>query len=73
MIGAPLSTTASLFSTASLGLLGRPAAPSHTSQPAWLEGLSAGAALSLRADVALDQRGLTVQQHADRVLRALIG
>ncbi len=72
MIGAPLSPTASLFSATSLRPLTAPSAPAHGG-PAWLDGLGRGGAASLRADVAPDQRGLSVQQHAERVLSALIG
>jgi hypothetical protein len=79
MIGAPLSSSASLFSATSLGSLtprGAPAAPiaGRASGTGWLDGLGAGGgAVSLRADVPADQRGLSVEQHAERVLAALIG
>ncbi|MDR7270918.1 hypothetical protein J2X20_003576 [Pelomonas saccharophila] len=73
MIGAPLSPSASLFSTASLRPLESPAAAGRAGGPTWLDGLGAGGAATLRADVAVDQRGLSVQQHAERVLAALIG
>ncbi|MGM9482140.1 hypothetical protein ACS5PN_13210 [Roseateles sp. NT4] len=74
MIGAPLSSPASLFTTAaSLRPLGAPSAPAPGGGPAWLDGLGAGGAATLRADVAIDQRGLSVQQHAERVLTALLG
>lgn len=72
MIGAPLSPSASLFSATSLRPLNAPAAPAHGG-PAWLDGLGTRGAATLRADVAVDQRGLSVQQHAERVLSALIG
>ena len=75
MIGFPPSPTASLFSTAPLRPLNAPAAPGQTGGTAWLDGLGglgAGGPASLRADVAADQRGLSVQQHAERVLAALI-
>ncbi|KQV88467.1 MULTISPECIES: hypothetical protein [unclassified Roseateles] len=72
MIGAPLSSSASLFSTASLRPLNAPAAAPRAGEPAWLDGLGAGGAATLRADVAVDQRGLSVQQHAERVLAALV-
>lgn len=71
MIGAPLSSSASLFPPTSLRPLQAPAAPAGG--PAWLDGLGAGRAATLRADVAVDQRGLSVQQHAERVLAALVG
>jgi hypothetical protein len=73
MIGAPLSSAASLFTAQSLRPLGAPAGATPAS---WLEGLESlgrGAPASLKADVAPDQRGLSVQQHAERVLAALIG
>jgi hypothetical protein len=38
-----------------------------------MDGLGAGGGATLRADVSPDQRGLSVQQHAERVLSALIG
>lgn len=72
MIGAPQSSTFSLFSTAPLRPLNAPAAPGQAGGAAWLEGLGAGGPASLRADVAPDQRGLSVQQHAERVLAALV-
>lgn len=69
MIGAPLPpTSASLYAT-TLRPLAAPAGPSAAS---WLDGLGAVSNASLRADVALDQRGLSVQQHAERVLSALV-
>ena len=70
MIGAHLSPTASLLSAAPLRPLQGPAAPASGS--AWLDGLGASGAASLRADVPADQRGLSVQQHAERVLAALL-
>lgn len=73
MIGAPLSPSASLFSTASLRPLEAPAAAARNGGPTWLDGLGAGGTATLRADVAVDQRGLSVQQHAERVLTALLG
>lgn len=73
MIGAPLSPSASLFPATSLRPLQAPAAPASHGGPTWLDGLGAGGAATLRADVAVDQRGLSVQQHAERVLAALIG
>lgn len=73
MIGAPLSSSTSLFSATSLRPLSTPAAPGLPGGPAWLDGLGARGAATLRADVAVDQRGLSVQQHAERVLTALIG
>ena len=73
MIGAPLPPTASLFSVASLRPLGAPAAPARTGgEPAWMEGLGASGGVTLRADVAPDQQRLSVQQHAERVLSALV-
>lgn len=72
MIGAPLSPTASLFSAAPLRPLGAPAAPARTGEPAWMDGLGVGGGVTLRADVAPDAQRLTVQQHAERVLAALV-
>jgi len=72
MIGAPLSSSASLFPATSLRPLTAPTAPAQGG-PAWLEGLGRSGAATLRADVTVDQRGLSVQQHAERVLSALIG
>jgi hypothetical protein len=73
MIGAPFSSTASLFPATPLRPLGAPAAAVPDRAAAWLEGLgAAGSAVSLRADVPADQRGLSVQQHAERVLAALL-
>ena len=73
MIGAPFPPTATLFSAASLRPLNAPVAPSRSGDPAWMDGLGAGGTATLRADVAGDQRGLSVQQHAERVLSALVG
>lgn len=72
MIGAPLSPSASLFTATSLRPLDAPSAPGRAGGPAWLDGLGASGAATLRADVAVDQRGLSVQQHAERVLAALV-
>lgn len=73
MIGAPLPPSLSLYSSPTL----RPAAPAGGAAPAradaWLDGLALHGGPALKADVAADQRGLTVQQHADRVLAALVG
>ncbi len=69
MIGAPLSSTASLFTAQPLRPLTAPAGATLTS---WLDGLGGGSPASLKADVAPDQRGLSVQQHAERVLAALL-
>lgn len=74
MIGAPLSPSASLFSATSLRPLDAPSV-GRTSGATWLDGLGglgAGGPASLRADVAVDQRGLSIQQHAERVLAALV-
>jgi len=71
MIGAPLSSSASPFSATSRPL-NAPVAPARASEPAWMDGLGGGG-VTLRADVAAEQRGLSVQQHAERVLNALIG
>lgn len=69
MIGAPLPpTSASLYATALRPLT----APADSPPASWLDGLGAGSAASLRADVAPEQRGLSVQQHAERVLAALV-
>jgi hypothetical protein len=69
MIGAPFPPlSASLYATP-LRPLTAPAGPASAS---WLDGLGAGGGTSLRADVAPDQRGLSVQQHAERVLSALV-
>lgn len=76
MIGAPLSPSASLFPATSLGPLSPLGSPAvgRAGGATWLDGLGAsGGAVSLRADVSADQRGLSVQQHAERVLAALIG
>ena len=73
MIGAPQSPAFSLYATASLRPLNAPAAPAGG--VAWLDGLGhlgTGGPASLRADVAPDQRGLSAQQHAERVLAALL-
>lgn len=69
MIGA-LPTTTSLFPTRPL-----PAAPAvgRPVGPGWLEGLGEHGPATLRADVLPGQRGLSVQQHAARVLDALVG
>ncbi|HEY8878593.1 MAG TPA: hypothetical protein VIN03_13585 [Roseateles sp.] len=70
MIGASLSPLASLYPATPLAPaspLGRPAGPG------WLDGLGANGPATLRADVPADQRGLSVQQHAERVLSALLG
>lgn len=74
MIGAPFPPSASLFPATSLRPLNAPsAAPQGRPDGAtWLDGLGAGGSVSLRADVAADQRGLSVQQHAERVLQALL-
>jgi hypothetical protein len=75
MIGAPVSSSASLFAAASLRPLNAPAAPARAGEPAWMDGLGnlgGGGSVTLRADVAGDQRGLSVQQHAERVLAALV-
>lgn len=77
MIGAPLSPSASLFSATSLRPLDAPSAATlgRAGGGTWLDGLgdlSAGGPASLRADVGVDQRGLSIQQHAERVLAALV-
>jgi hypothetical protein len=73
MIGAPLSSTASLYTATPFGSSAAPAVARSTGL-GWLDGLgSHSAAATLRADVAPDQRGLSVQQHAERVLSALVG
>mgnify|MGYP003351031237 CR=1 FL=1 len=78
MIGAPLPPSLSLHLPASPLL--RPAAAAglgqaaHTAHAAgWLEGLGLNAGTVLRADVSGELRGLSVQQHAERVLDALVG
>lgn len=71
MIGAPLSPSASLFSATSLRPLDTHSV-GRSSGTTWLDGLGAGGPASLRADVAVDQRGLSIQQHAERVLAALV-
>jgi len=75
MIGAPLPPSLSLHLQASPLL--RPVAAPGLAQPAhagaWLEGLGLNAGTVLRADVSGDLRGLSVQQHAERVLNALVG
>lgn len=72
MIGASLSPTASLFSATSLTPASAPVLGRSTG-PGWLDGLGANGPATLRADVPADQRGLSVQQHAERVLSALLG
>jgi hypothetical protein len=73
MIGFNPSPTTALFSAATLRPLNAPAAPGQADGAAWLNGLGGtGGPASLRADVAPDQRGLSVQQHAERVLAALV-
>lgn len=72
MIGAPLPPSVSLFSTAALRPLGLPPATAPQTATPWLQGLGATSGVSLRADVAADQRGLSVQEHAQRVLAALV-
>lgn len=74
MIGAPLPPSATLFSATSLRPSTLPSTPAlgRAGGATWLDGLGAGGPASLRADVALDQRGLSVQQHAERVLSALV-
>lgn len=69
MIGA-LPPTASLFPTRPL-----PAAPAvgRAAGLGWLDGPGGPGPATLRADVPPDQRGLSVQQHAERVLDALVG
>lgn len=69
MIGAPLPPLSASLYAASLRPL---TAPAGAPAASWLDGLGAGSAASLRADVAPDQRGLSVQQHAERVLAALV-
>ena len=76
MIGAPLSSSASLFPATPLGPLSPLSSPTvgRAGGTTWLDGLgTSGGAVSLRADVPADQRGLSVQQHAERVLAALLG
>jgi hypothetical protein len=73
MIGARLPPSASLFPATSLRPLDAPAAAGRSGGLSWLDGLGASGAATLRADVAVDQRGLSVQQHAERVLSALVG
>lgn len=70
MIGAPLPPTSASLYAAPLRPL---TAPAGSSSAAWLDGLGAGGSASLRADVAPGERGLSVQQHAERVLSALVG
>lgn len=70
MFGVSLSPAASLFPATPL------APASHLGRPGgsgWLDGLGAPGPTTLRADVPADQRGLSVQQHAERVLAALVG
>ena len=75
MIGAPLSSSASLFPATSLGSLSPLGSPTlgRAGGATWLDGLGAGGGVGLRADVPADQRGLSVPQHAERVLAALLG
>lgn len=73
MIGAPLPASVPFFSASTLRPVSAPVAPAAGSGSAWLDGLgSAAGAGTLRADVAADQRGLSVSQHAERVLAALL-
>lgn len=73
MLGAPLPPSLSLYTAPTLRPPGG-AAPTPPAHPqAWLDGLAMHGGPALRADVAADQRGLSVQQHAERVLSALIG
>lgn len=73
MIGAPLPPSLALYTPSAL----RPATAAQATRPAgaaaWLEGLGMHGGPALNADVAAHQRGLSVQQHADRVLAALVG
>lgn len=75
MIGASLPPSLSLHLQASPLL--RPMAAPGLAQPAhaaaWLEGLGLNGGTVLRAEVAGELRGLSVQAHADRVLNALVG
>lgn len=81
MIGAPLPPSLSLHLPASPLLrpaaaagLGQAAHTAHTAHAAgWLESLGLNAGTVLRADVSGELRGLSVQQHAERVLNALVG
>lgn len=73
MLGAPLSPSLSLFTTPAVRPLGGAASTQPASAQAWLDGLAMHGGPALRADVAADQRGLSVQQHAERVLSALLG
>lgn len=73
MIGAHLPPSSPLlFPATPLGPASAPALD-RAGGPAWLDGLGAsGVGAILRADVPAGQRGLSVQQHADRVLAALV-
>jgi hypothetical protein len=73
MLGAPLPPSLSLLTTPAVRLLGGAASTQPVDAQAWLDGLAMHGGPALRADVAVDQRGLSVQQHAGRVLSALLG
>lgn len=73
MIGAPLPSSMLLHPAASLRPLEAPRAPGRLGGADWVDGLGSGPAATLRADVPAEQRGLGVQQHAERVLAALMG
>lgn len=73
MIGATLPPSFSLFTASTLRPLGAAAPAAPADARAWLDGLAVHGGPALRADVAADQRGLTVHQHAERVLSALLG
>lgn len=73
MIGAPLPSSMLLHPAASLRPLEAPQAPGRLGGADWADGLGSGPAATLRADVPAEQRGLGVQQHAERVLAALMG
>ena len=73
MIGAPLPPSFSLHVATALRPAAGLGAPQPAGHAAWLEGLGLSGGAVLRADVAAEQRGLSVQQHAERVLAALVG
>lgn len=73
MIGAPLPPSLSLYSPSLLRPASAPALPQAGRAASWMEGLGLHGGPALRADVATEQRGLSAQQHAERVLAALVG
>ncbi|RTL36301.1 MAG: hypothetical protein EKK53_23070 [Burkholderiales bacterium] len=73
MLGAPLSPSFSSFTAPGVRPLGAAAPGQPADARTWLDGLALPGGPALRADVAAEQRGLSAQQHAERVLSALLG